>query len=356
MACTNCLQNCGGQSTSDQCIEYTGDDIPLLGICSGDQLSKVEAAVITALLTSLDGTGIEPTDVTLENCPWLKQQFIGKDPTLANFLQLLIDAECSLKEMIDAISSTNTDNPVFVTTCLSGLPTNPTPTQVLQALTQDYCALKQVVNQIPATYVKNSDLPTLVSQILTAMGITGGSTSIQYAQYIPLKTILPYYGDLGNFDNTGKGLASVGFQGLYLCNGSNDTPDVRGRTFVGAVRNVPGGTLDAAVDPSLAYNPNTNYTLGDRFGENYHTLTTSEIPTHTHGVTDTGHTHTISVFLDDKGKTGGLVDSPADRGHGSSTQSTNSASTGISINSAGGGAFHNNIQPSMAVYYIIRLQ
>lgn len=356
MGCTNCLQNCGGQYTSDQCVEYTGDDIALLGICSGDQLSKVEAAILNALLSSLDGTGISLTNVTLDNCTWLKQQFVGKNPTLANFLQLLIDAECSLKAMVDALSANNTTNPVFNTSCLSGLPTNPTPNQVLQALIQDYCTLKQTVNAIPSTYVKSTDLQTLVTQILTTLGITGGSTSIQYAQYIPLKTILPYYGDLSNFDNQGKGLASVGFQGLYLCNGLNDTPDARGRGLIGAIKNVPGGTYDAAVDPSKSFNPNTNYALGDKFGENYHTLTTSEIPAHTHGITDPGHIHTISVFLDDKGKTGGLVDSPADRGHGAATQSTNLASTGISINSSGGGGLHNNVQPSLAVYYIIRLQ
>lgn len=356
MACINCLENCGGKITSDQCVEYTGDPIPLLGICTGDQLSSVEAAIINGLLTALDGTGISVSSVTLENCAWLQQQFVGVNPTLANFLQLFVNSTCSLYAMIQALQAQSGGTATYTTSCLSGLPTNPTPNQVLSALTADYCALKAVVTAFPSTYVANSDLQLQVTQILQSLGVIGGGTTT-YNQYIPIGAILPYYGSLANFDNSGKGLAAAGLTGFYFCNGLNGAPDFRGRSLVGAVRNVPGGSLDTAVDPTQIFNPNTNYAIGDKFGENNHTLLTSEIPSHSHGINDPGHSHTSVIYLDVKGGSAGTpVLSSANNSRGTTNVQTNSAVTGITVNSAGSNAFHNNVQPSVAVYWIIRLQ
>lgn len=360
MPCIDCLQNCGGRSTSDQCTEYTGPDIPLLGICTGDQLSSVEADIINALLTALDGSGITPASVTVANCAWLQNQLIGENPTLANLLQLLINGECSLYAMIQTINNTIAGgNASFTTTCLSGLPDNATANQVLQALLTDYCIVKATVTAIPDTYVALTDLTLQVTQILTSLGLLGGSTSVQYAQYIPIGVAYPYFGSLANFNNVGVGLASVGFLGLFLCNGANGTPDIRGRGIVGAVRNVPGGALDSAVDPTQTFNPNTNYALLDKFGENYHTLITAELPSHSHGVTDTGHIHTSLIPEDQKaGGVSGynvLSSAPPTR-TGTYSQPTNSATTGISIQSTGGASFHYNVQPSIAAYWVIRLQ
>lgn len=358
MACINCLQNCGGKVTSDQCIEYTGDPVPLLGICTGDQLSSVEAAVVNGLLTALNGTGITTEQVTLANCQWLANQFVGQDPTLVNFLQLFANANCSLYEMVVALQNANTNNATFTTSCLANLPTNPTPTQVLQALTLDYCTLKATVTAIPSTYVTQASLSSLVTQILDTLGITGGSTTVSYNQYVPLGAILPYYGSISNFDNSGKGLTSAGLSGMYLANGENGTPDLRGRTLVGAVRNVPGGQLAAPVDPTQPNNPNTNYSLGDQFGENYHTLITTEIPSHNHSVIDPGHQHTSAIPEDQKaGGVSGynvLSTAPPTR-TGTFTLPTSVATTGITIGYSGSGSFHNNVQPSAAIYWIIRM-
>lgn len=364
MDCVDCLQNCGGVVTSDQCVTYTGDNIPILGICTGNQLSIIESKVLNALLTTLDGTGISPANVTVANCPYLAAQFVGKNPTLANFLQLLIDNECSLKAMIDSLTATVAGgNATFNTGCLSGLPANATANQVLQALLLDYCTTKATVAAIPSIYLKQSDLAAQVTNILTILGLIGGSVTQQFSSYLPAGIAFPYFGSLANFDNTGKGLVANGFDGFYLCNGLNGTVDLRGRSIVGAVRNVPGGTLDTAVDPTQTFNPSTNYALGDKFGINNVTLTTSQIPSHTHGVNDPGHAHNIF------GQTGGDNNDNNNTqrfagGDKSPTESsfffTNTvacqlASTGVTIGAAGGGNFHNNVQPSAAAYWVIRL-
>jgi len=359
MACINCLQNCGGRSTSDQCTEYTGDPVPSLNICTGDQLSSVEANIINGLLTALNGTGISPTGVTLQACTWLANQFIGQLPTLANYLQLLANGECSLYTMIQNLTALIAgENSTFATGCLTGLPTNATANEVLQGLLTAYCATQVTVAAIPTTYVQQSDLDTLVTTILTNLGLIGGSTQIAYAQYIPIGMAFPYFGSLANFDNTGKGLVSAGFSGIYLMNGLNGTIDARGRAFVGAINNVPGATLSPVVDPTQPWNPNTNWTMGQTSGENYHTLTTSEIPSHSHGVTDPGHYHTSLIPEDFKGEgTSGyavLSTAPPTR-TGTYNQLTNTVVTNISINNTGGNSFHNNVQPSLFTYWVIRV-
>ena len=102
--------------------------------------------------------------------------------------------------------------------------------------------------------------------------------------------------------------------GYLLCDGSNGTPDLRDRFIVGA---------------GSGYNPNN-------FGGNDNvTLSVAQLPAHSHGVTDPGHTHTYTVRLNNA-----RVDN--DEGHQrtdtpNTTNTTNSNTTGISINNTGGG-------------------
>ena len=166
MACnSNCFINCDSV-TSDQCVQYTGADVPALGICQGDQLSTVEVVILKELQGALEGTGIEPQNVTLENCQWLADQFVGEtDPNLSNLLQLIVDSSCSLKSMIDTINNTLAlQSANFNTLCLQGLPPNPTTNNVIQAVINTLCAINSVVAAIPSTYVKASDINNLVQQ------------------------------------------------------------------------------------------------------------------------------------------------------------------------------------------------
>jgi microcystin-dependent protein len=347
MACKDCLLNCD-DIISDQCVQYTGPEVPLLGICPGDQLSKVEANIIAELLSLLDGSGIEPTSVTI-SCSFL-QDIIGvASPTLSNILQMLITASCTLKDLIDTINQQVANNPVFNTACLTGLPSSPTRDDILQATVNLVCSIKTTVDAIPTTYVKNTDLTTLVTNIVN--NISGGGTVINISQRMIPYTAVAYFGPGSNFDSGGKGVAANGFDKIYVCNGSNGTPDLRGRVVTGAVRGVPGSlALDPAVDPALS--PNTpNWGMNDKAGECFHILTIAETPTHTHTVIDPGHKHQSHYRQNLAPQSGSSTLCWANQND--TFIDTTTTTTGISLGAVGGGQPHNNIQPTIAAWYIM---
>jgi microcystin-dependent protein len=191
---------------------------------------------------------------------------------------------------------------------------------------------------VDTNYVKLSELNNLITAYLASLP----ATTAYYSKMIPY-TAVEYYGSLSNFDITGAGIGD--WQQIYLCNGLNGTPDKRGRVGVGAIVGVGGGPLSSAVNPATPGNP--NYSILSTSGSNSVTLDVSQIPSHTHLLTDPGHTHTFQGAVEPGG--GG----EATRDGVQATLSTNVATTGITIASTGGGLGHANIQPSIACYYIM---
>ena len=141
-------------------------------------------------------------------------------------------------------------------------------------------------------------------------------------------------------------------------------PDFRGRTLAGADN--MGGS---------AANNLTGYVLGSVGGEQTHQLITAEIPAHAHSLTDGGHVHSVTDGAHQHSAAGGIFllgnisvgsdgfslgTAYGERGGASTTSpaltgiAVNSATTGITINPAGGGGAHNNIQPTAGINWIIK--
>jgi microcystin-dependent protein len=125
-------------------------------------------------------------------------------------------------------------------------------------------------------------------------------------------------------------------------------PDLRGRA-IASPDNMGGGT-----DPNRLTNgalAGVRNSIGGAGGESGHTLVLSEIPSHSHAVTDPGHTHTIqNQFV-----SGTFVNAVGGNFAHQATVTTDSATTGISIQNNGGGASHNIMQPTILCNRIMRI-
>ena len=128
--------------------------------------------------------------------------------------------------------------------------------------------------------------------------------------------------------------------GWYLCDGSNGTPNLTDKFIIGA-----GST----------------YAVNGTGGVSSVTLTTSNMPAHTHAatVTDPGHSHTLSIS--GGSSITGLGGSGASGWQGSntgvtyvSTSGTNSSTTGVTVANAsnGSGTSFSILNPYYALAFI----
>ena len=104
---------------------------------------------------------------------------------------------------------------------------------------------------------------------------------------------------------------------------------------------------------TLTYFGGDSTAMGAIGGAESHTLTTAQMPTHTHGVTDPGHAH--SERASPAGGATGIIQAGVSNVYDNVAGNTASATTGISINNAGSGNAHNNVQPTIVCNYIIRI-
>lgn len=359
MSCTTEINGCP-QTVSDQCVKYTGPTIAALNITTGDSLSTVEEKLTQYLTPLLTGIGDNITLVSGDVCTLITQYLTaGLTHNSKNWIKALSKGECNLQSQITSINGVLTTlNADYAIGCLTGVTASTDTHDIVQAVITRLCAtvtsLTALTTDVNANYVKLSELNTLIAAYLTS--ITPVITQ-NYQKMIPF-TAMEYYGPLTNFDNTGKGLANLGWDKIYLCNGLNGTPDHRGRVAVGAIQGVPGGALDSAVNPTVAGNP--NYSIGDGGGANVVTLTTNQIPSHTHTAettsTSSPHSHTLPNTYGEGGNAGHIasggtgVEAPMVDTTGSTTVTVTSSTV---ISNAGGGQSHPNIQPVRACYFIM---
>ena len=370
----NCYNGCV-ETVSDKCVKYTGDSVPVLGIETGDTLFSIEQILIDRVVSFLDGTGINITVDPAAYCE-LVTKYLAPcfpecgTPTVVDLFTALVKAACDLQGQMDAVvAHVDTIDAPLTVDCLSGVTSTSGIHDIVQAVITKLCELNidltALALDVDTNYVKLADLNTLIQAYLDSI-----HTTTQYNSRMVPYSAVEYYGSLGNFDNTGAGIAGSGYDKIYLCNGLNGTPDKRGRVGVGAIVSVPGSALNSAVNPSYPGNP--NYAVGDVAGANTVLLTEAQLPAHTHANTLTDPTHTHFLYSNDNGTSSAIdathyaASNHADGGNlgynivnGTSSTATLGKSepkaTGVTINNAavGSGTAHANIQPVVACYYIM---
>lgn len=170
---------------------------------------------------------------------------------------------------------------------------------------------------------------------------------LRHHQYVPIGGVIMFAG-------------SVAPEGFLLCDGSEVLIDdydrlhcIIGNTYGNPCVNIKFRLPDLRFRFPLGKNNVKN--LGDVGGEENHTLTSGEMPVHNHGVSDPGHTHTIDDIPN--GTQGGIstiVGGATAADEVRYTGTTESKTTGITINNSGGGQPHNNMPPYIVMNYIIK--
>jgi microcystin-dependent protein len=370
--CSNCYNGCT-EIVSDRCIKYTGIDVPVLGIQTGDSLSYVEQALITFLTSTLDGTGIKIDLTGIDVCT-LVEKYLPTcgDLTIVDISKALIEAACDLQAQVDAIDEDlailNAD---YTIGCLTGVTASSDTHAIVQAVINKLCQvqvdLTALALNVSTNYVSVADIDSYIEAYLDSIS----SSTLVSNKMVPYAAV-PYFGPLSYFNGTGAGIGD--WAKIYLCNGQNGTPDLRGRTLVGTTTGMFGGPLDPEVDPANPANP--NYIITTEVGVNEVFLSSTQIPSHTHIATAVATvnpaTHSHLTVTD--GSSSPLTSNdPIDSGYssggnlgyslrgvsggtanlGKTNDVTIAVDVAVSNSSTGGGLGHANIQPSRGCYYII---
>lgn len=372
--CSNCYNGCT-EITSDKCVKYTGVDVPVLGIKNGDSLSYVEQSIIGFLSSTLDGTGILPVIKPSDLCPTVDKHLPDCDPiSLNNWLTALLKALCALEDTVAEIPSANPTTP-YVVDCLT-VTDNTNTVDVLQSVIYKVCDVAEQLNNfityVDTTYVKISEINTYIENYIN----NDPSQQLISNRMVPYSIVAAVGGAafLGNFNASGAGIGA--WNRIFLCNGENGTPDLRGRVLVGTNDgSMGGGAMDTAVAPSAT---NPTYTISTAIGSNGIVLSTGQLPAHSHTSTveaslnPSSHSHLIASmgsanetdpptsnnFIRQSKGTGGNLGYAL---RGTSTTSTVGKTTDVNqtvdatvtIDETGGGQSHSNYQPGRGVYYII---
>lgn len=195
-----------------------------------------------------------------------------------------------------------------------------------------------------------------VNDIAGARGMAGGVAPLDDSGLLPTGVLptaaalppgimLPYAGPTaptGWLLCYGQAVSRTTYAALFLAlgttHGAGDgsttfgLPDMRGRVPVG--RDTMGGT--AAGRMTTAGSGVDGATLGAVGGAETHTLTTPQIPSHTHGMSQA-----MPAITNGAGAVSRASSNTADKLSGTS-------------DATGGGGAHNNTQPSLVANYIIK--
>jgi microcystin-dependent protein len=206
---------------------------------------------------------------------------------------------------------------------------------LLSGAATDFVGGDNQCHSLPATILNYGALPpgSMVGYAGATLPGAAGTWLWCQGQLVSRTTYAALFAAIGTLYGVGDGSTTFAL------------PDMRSRSPVGAGQ---GAGTDQGGRPL------TNRALASKNGEEFHLIAVSEMPSHAHGATvnDPGHSHTVPYVQNAaSSNTASAVGEPGNR-----TVPSGYSATGISVAIAanGGGAIHNNMQPFLALNYIIK--
>lgn len=361
--CKDCFNGCLDR-VPDNCVKYTGPGISLLGVENGDSLNFVESQIFKYLLSIITGKGIKIDIENLGLCQLISSNLsVNSEINLEDIVKALVASICFIDtKIVQLINSIDVLETNYDIKCLQGVTNQSNTHATLQSTINKVCEIQIVItallNDLTTNYITSAN----INSYIINYNQTIENSNLISSKMIPY-VAMPYFPTTaainGNFDSSGAGIGI--WLKIYLCNGKNFTPDLRGRTLVGATTGMAGDIItDSDVLPSVGNYPNPNYSLKKSFGKNSVILNSTQMPTHTHTATaisiDSGHGHKIKAYAGETSpQTFNLnINAPVNGPSGNATDlGFANVTTTVIIDSSGQNQSHNNIQPSIGTYYIM---
>ena len=182
------------------------------------------------------------------------------------------------------------------------------------------------------------DLATMANKLnnTTGVEIPGNLTvtgTISGVGTIPIGSIIMWSGTIGSIPSNYK-----------LCDGSNGTPNLKDKFVIGAAQDMYNS------ESGYAWKAQTTIT-------GTHTISGGTkdaiVVAHSHSITDPGHTHEINTGRYNAYADGWVTSMANNTWNGG--KSTESKTTGITINSNGDSGTNQNLPPYYALAFIMRI-
>lgn len=211
---------CNGAQQGSNCVIWTGQPIPALGIEKGENITDIVCSIasqVVALAT--------PLDLSTVSIQCLIDQLGVDEPverTIANMLQIAYDSSCDLKSLVDQINAKLSGGTSTLTLNLGCLTTfdvygNPLPyneQSVLQTLITTACGQSATISSISGTLQVQQaaitalqNIPQYIEPTLTSCLFTNRKTSD--ALVVTASALCTYMGQVGQSTDINNAISKV---------------------------------------------------------------------------------------------------------------------------------------------------